>query len=635
MPASTSTRAAARRDAPARAALWTAQRAALLWLVVVNIVLAVANGYRYIPASGVRPWSLAWLYAHVALCAQLAAATLLIGLALLAIAGLGRAPRGVAALAAMLFSLLQLAIAIDVRVYMLFRYHLNGLVLGIVGTPAGWQAMQIAPREIALVLGTTLALAICQYAAFRALARRLGDRSSAFGTRRAWLAAAAVVALLTAADHVAYAVSDVLNLQEITASATLVPLYQPLTLRKLARRYGVPIDRPVKIAATSASATLRYPRAPLRYHDPVARPNIVWLVVESWRRDTFNAENTPAIWRFGERAQIFRRHMSGGNGTRFGIFSMFYGLHGSYWERVRTEHPGPVLLRRLQDLGYAIQILSSTPLDYADLRRGVFADVAGDIEDQLPGSVVERDRGLASRLDARVADVHGRQPFFSFLFFDATHSPYDFPPEDTRYRPSADTFLYQEVAPERRTELFNRYRNAVAFLDEVVGGILERLEARGALSDTIVLITGDHGEECYEHGYWGHGAAFTPEQLDVPLVLYVPGRDPAVHDGVTMHQDLAPTFLEMLGIENVSTDYSLGRSLFADAPDRFAVSCGWAECALIDGTGTVVFGTEPYNANRIAVRDRDYRPVADSATLLHRRAPELVKLMTEMSTFLR
>jgi hypothetical protein len=294
-----------------------------------------------------------------------------------------------------------------------------------------------------------------------------------------------------------------------------------------------------------------------------------------------------------------------------------------------------VLLRRLQDLGYAIQVLSSTPLDYADLRGGVFADVAERIDDRLPGTVVERDRGLASRLDALVADRHGRQPFFSFLFFDATHAPYDFPTESTRYRPSGGPFLYHEVAPERRTELFNRYRNAVAFLDELIGGILERLDARGALADTIVLITGDHGEEYYEHGYWGHGAAFTPEQLDVPLVLYVPGLAPAAHDRPTAHQDLAPTFLETLGIDNPPADYSLGRSLLGDASEPFRVSCGWAECALVDGTGIVVFGTESYNASRIAVLDRDYRPVADPTSALRQRAPELVALMGEMGAFLR
>ncbi len=37
------------------------------------------------------------------------------------------------------------------------------------------------------------------------------------------------------------------------------------------------------------------------------------------------------------------------------------------------------------------------------------------------------------------------------------------------------------------------------------------------MESTVVIITGDHGEEFYEHGYWGHTSAYSPEQVKVPL----------------------------------------------------------------------------------------------------------------------
>jgi membrane-anchored protein YejM (alkaline phosphatase superfamily) len=168
-----------------------------------------------------------------------------------------------------------------------------------------------------------------------------------------------------------------------------------------------------------------------------------------------------------------------------------------------------------------------------------------------------------------------------------------------------------------------------------VGDVLRRLEAGGRLDDTVILVTGDHGEECYEHGHWGHNAAFTPEQIRVPLVLHVPGLAPAAHDALTGHQDLAATFLEMLGVENPPADYSQGRSLLGPTADLFQVSCGWNQCALVDGAGLVVFGTEPYNARGLDVLDPDYREVADPARALRERSLALRSLMAEMSAFLR
>src|SRR5439155_1407290 len=75
---------------------------------------------------------------------------------------------------------------------------------------------------------------------------------------------------------------------------------------------------------------------------------------------------------------------------------------------------------------------------------------------------------------------------------------------------------------ERRLRVYNRYRNAVHYADSLVGTMLDALVRRGLLDDTIVLVTGDHGEEFNEHGYWGHNGAFTPDQVHVPLVLHLP-----------------------------------------------------------------------------------------------------------------
>ncbi|BBI48857.1 hypothetical protein HORIV_12780 [Vreelandella olivaria] len=78
------------------------------------------------------------------------------------------------------------------------------------------------------------------------------------------------------------------------------------------------------------------------------------------------------------------------------------------------------------------------------------------------------------------------------------------------------------------------------------------------------MITADHGESFNEHGknYWGHGSNYTPEQVQVPLVMHLPGRSGGALERRTHHADIAPTLLEeLLDCESAPQYYTLGQSL--------------------------------------------------------------------------
>ncbi len=107
--------------------------------------------------------------------------------------------------------------------------------------------------------------------------------------------------------------------------------------------------------------------------------------------------------------------------------------------------------------------------------------------------------------------------------------------------------------------IFNRYINSVHHLDQQLGRVLDRLERDGRLDDTLVVITGDHGEEFMEHGRWGHNSEFHDEQVRVPLVLAGPGVPGGVVTAPTSHLDVAPTLLGLLGVSNPPADYAVGQ----------------------------------------------------------------------------
>ena len=113
--------------------------------------------------------------------------------------------------------------------------------------------------------------------------------------------------------------------------------------------------------------------------------------------------------------------------------------------------------------------------------------------------------------------------------------------------------------------------------------IFDYLEARPDLSaKTIIIVTGDHGEEFFEKGRLGHNSAFVEEQIRTPLVIHVPGQGHNVVTHITSHTDIVATLAPLLGVRNNASDYTVGQSLFSPDYDRKAyMVCGWDTAILM------------------------------------------------------
>jgi arylsulfatase A-like enzyme len=115
-------------------------------------------------------------------------------------------------------------------------------------------------------------------------------------------------------------------------------------------------------------------------------------------------------------------------------------------------------------------------------------------------------------------------------------------------------------------EFWAGYAAEVRYTDEQIGRLLEGLEEQGLMEDTIVVVTGDHGEGLYEHGIKAHGVYVWEEMHRVPLILTHPGGLKAGSrvDGPVFLQDLLPTLERMaLDEEPVQGGGDLGMDLWA------------------------------------------------------------------------
>jgi arylsulfatase A-like enzyme len=94
----------------------------------------------------------------------------------------------------------------------------------------------------------------------------------------------------------------------------------------------------------------------------------------------------------------------------------------------------------------------------------------------------------------------------------------------------------------------NYYLNCLRDVDRNISALLDELDNLGFASNTIIVLTADHGDLDGAHRLHAKGATSYREQNNVPLIVV----HPAYHGGkrckaVTSHLDLAPTLIGLTG----------------------------------------------------------------------------------------
>ncbi len=191
--------------------------------------------------------------------------------------------------------------------------------------------------------------------------------------------------------------------------------------------------------------------------------------------------------------------------------------------------------------------------------------------------------------------AEGPAPFFLFLHFIDPHYPYEPDPsvQDAvphalplaqRYRDLAPRSGqrvkqmekdFQAGRPEARDGaawLKDLYLEEVLFIDHCLGGILDRLQESGR--PTVILFTGDHGEQFGEHGLLGHGNSLYEPLLEVPFLLAGPGVPAGASFGRPPRlEDVPPTLLALAGLP--VPDRFDGRPLLSASAPPALPQTGW------------------------------------------------------------
>lgn len=484
-------------------------------------------------------------------------------------------------------AILACVLAVDTVVLNLFRFHLNGMVWSLLVNGGvdeiitlSRDTYAVAFAVVGAILLAELAVAWAAWRWVRRPGRRMGKHT---------IAAAVLLAIMA---NVIFALAHAMDYTPITRLERTLPAYSPLTANRTLRKLGFKIQaRPGGANVRPETKGLRYPLEPLHF-SPQARPlNVVVIVIDGWRDDMLSPKAAPNIEAFARENIRFMDHSAAARCTRFGIFSLFYGLYGTYWDAMLLEQRGPALLDELDRLHYQFGLFGSASLSNPEFDRTVFSRVRSLIPPHLKGrTVLERDVAVTDDLIRFIQQRDQGRPFLGFAFYDSTHA-YDYPPSaPAPFQPACASVNHLKLNNSTDpVPLRNRYLNSVHYVDQLAARVLKALGDAALLDSTIVIVTGDHGEEFNETGrnYWGHGSNFSRFQTRVPFVMHWPGRAPAVVSHATSHLDFAPTLMqEMLGCKEPLESYSNGLNLFDPTPRLPLVVSSW-KCLAMQSPGRI------------------------------------------------
>lgn len=592
------------------------------WMALANALLLLAVGLSYVTyaRSGLDGVGAAFLLLGLFGQFLLLAFLLSPPLAVVALA----APRWIAvAVTVTAYSALTLLVLIDTRVFAIYRFHLNARVWHLLTSGVATDVLPLTSGFYLLLAGYLAGLAAVEGLLGYAVRSWVKGRSSRLGYLAALVCVAAVVA-----SHGIHAWADANQATRITRQVRFIPWAEMTRAGEFFERHGWAASETSALAPYSGG-TLRYPLEPVVCAPPAKPLNIVILLVDGWRQDFLTREITPNLFALAQRSWRFEQHFSSANETRYGVFSLMYGLDATYWDDVLQERRGPVLIDRLLALGYRTGQWGGAPLNHPEFDLTVFAAVRNQLTLRLPGdSAWERDREMTRRF-VDFLGLGGDRPFFAFLFYDSTHE-YSYDPAQAPFQPAVEGSWFA-APPESRdpVPIRNRYMNATHYADWLIGQALEKLKAVGHLDDTVIIATGDHGEEFNDsgQGYWGHaGGGMTRWEIQTPLVVHWPGRAPQGLRHRTSHVDVVPTLMkDALGCTTPPEAYSQGRHLLDTSPRPYLVAYNGIRLAVMEPDRTTVL----YEYGGYDIVDPNYREIPNAVL-----RPEVMRdVLRETSQF--
>ncbi|MCK5056916.1 MAG: sulfatase [Candidatus Aminicenantes bacterium] len=299
--------------------------------------------------------------------------------------------------------------------------------------------------------------------------------------------------------------------------------------------------------------------------------NVILIVVDTLRADHlgcygYSRNTSPVIDRLANEGIIFKNMLAQSSWTRSSTASILTGLypknHGANTREQRLSEEVILLPEILGKHGYhSYAFVQNVNVGVAVGFNQGYKDffTAGEtLKDDYPNMHVITGH-LNGDLLQSIQKLKNTSNNFIYIHYIDPHVPYT-PREKYFSKSNKTTFpmsffrsraLYSMNKSQRLKtieEMINAYDDEVLFNDKMIGNLIQTLKEKNVYSNSIIIVTSDHGEEFFEHGGLLHGQTLYEEQLRVPLIIRLPNGIHKEVNSIANQVDILPTILSLLKI---------------------------------------------------------------------------------------
>ncbi|EKO3574657.1 MULTISPECIES: DUF3413 domain-containing protein [Vibrio] len=574
------------------------------WFAFFNIIAAMLIGTRYITQT---PWPdtfLGQLYLTVSWVGHFSFLVFALYLLILFPLTFLIPSRRLFRFFAVCFATLGLTVLlIDTQTYQTINLHL---------TPVVWELMFSDESTVSADLQHLFVVLPLIFLVQLALSEWVWRKQRKLSHKRIGRPIAAVFFFSFIASHLIYVWSDAYFYSPVTSQKSNFPLSYPMTAKSFMEKHGL-LDRDEYLKRLQESQynvdLVRYPLEKIEFGRRPNQLNILVVSVDNLRADVLNESLMPNTHQFAEKALTFSNHYSSSN-DMYGIFGLFYGLPSSYASSIKVQGTLPVLIDVLKNQNYQFGLFSSDNFSEPLFQESVFRGLPLV---KIPfAETPSVDQQTISHWSQWAQQTHS--PWFSFIELTTVDKFNQLLPHD-KQATTTDRFRHS-------------YHHSVTQADLELATLFDELKTLALLDNTIVVITSNHGTEFNEtrSNSWGANSNFSRYQLQVPMVIYWPGKVPAVFTHRTSHLDFSVTLLQdLLGVSSNPSDFSSGKNLFNENKRRWILAGDTRELALISDQQTTVID----KFGNFKLYDEHYQRLTNENPTL----PILMQGLTELQRF--
>ncbi|HEV2988589.1 MAG TPA: sulfatase-like hydrolase/transferase [Candidatus Angelobacter sp.] len=290
------------------------------------------------------------------------------------------------------------------------------------------------------------------------------------------------------------------------------------------------------------------------------KPNIFVFVIDSLRSDYLSAYNpavtfTPGIEAFARESVVFKNAFTRYTGTGLSEPSIWTGAMLLHKQYVTPFYPMNSLQKLLEAEKYQQFIARD------EILRTIMAP--SELVSELQAGQTTMNLNFcpaAAELQSKISQAQSSgRPIFAYMQPQDIHVSVI--NRENRSVPPGESYPGFEAA----------YAARMKSIDKCFGGFIEFLKSRGLYSNSLVVLTADHGDSLGEKGRWGHAYNVVPEVARIPLIVHLPeSAAQTVYDqnAPAFLVDVTPSLYYLLGHHPIEQNPLFGHPLFTMTPDE-------------------------------------------------------------------